>query len=608
MSLLIGHFRSGAFRARRLTACFVLLLTCLFATVAAAQEDAVPQDWSGIFPAPAQLGYTPDSFDLVFTWSEVASNDRSQEVSGYRLVPRDGADAFDLYFDASGALLDSGNLAALGIVEKKWSATPVSRPAEIIPGFPLAAARQTLAPTPAPGSPALELTLPPFPLEEALIEDLAGVSTPHKGVARIGGFVDLAVPVAVNGNSSNTGRWETDVDGVRTWRLTLRSLDAEGLRLHFDEVRIPEGGRLLVYSTNDPRDVHGPITNGEDLWTPTCFGEALTVECRLPADSPALPLSIVIDRVAHQYRSLEEVVKAAGTCNLDVPCFPEWNTTALGVGGIGTIGSTGTLWCTGSLLADGDPATAIPYFLTANHCVGSSRTADSLEVYWLYDAASCGGSAPSPSSVPRTTGGAEFLAGSSDLFGSDVTLMQLRNDPPTGLTFLGFSTIPPAVGEAVVCLHHPRGDYKRISFGSITDAGSPIQGRRLKPISRFHEVLWQEATTEPGSSGSPLFRENDGLIIGQLYGGFASCSLRSEPDYYGRFDVSYAVLEPWLARRDSPYDVDKSGVINAVDIQLVVNVALGRISLAAADVNGSGAVDAVDLQLVVETVLNPNAL
>jgi hypothetical protein len=52
-------------------------------------------------------------------------------------------------------------------------------------------------------------------------------------------------------------------------------------------------------------------------------------------------------------------------------------------------------------------------------------------------------------------------------------------------------------------------------------------------------VEWdRNTTTEGGSSGSPLFDQNK-RIIGQLWGGGASCSNLSAPDYYGRVSSSW---------------------------------------------------------------------
>ena len=79
-------------------------------------------------------------------------------------------------------------------------------------------------------------------------------------------------------------------------------------------------------------------------------------------------------------------------------------------------------------------------------------------------------------------------------------------------------------------------------FRSQTRQRGPAQAPE-----RYHEIHWQEGTTEPGSSGCPLFTRGNPLIIGQLYGGYASCSAANEPDYFGRFDVTYPVIEKWLS-------------------------------------------------------------
>ena len=53
------------------------------------------------------------------------------------------------------------------------------------------------------------------------------------------------------------------------------------------------------------------------------------------------------------------------------------------------------------------------------------------------------------------------------------------------------------------------------------------------------QVNWdRNTTTEGGSSGSPPFDQNK-RIIGQLWGGGASCNNLSAPDYYGSLNKSW---------------------------------------------------------------------
>lgn len=295
-------------------------------------------------------------------------------------------------------------------------------------------------------------------------------------------------------------------------------------------------------------------------------------------------------------------------CERDIACFDDWRPVGRGVAAYSFVFNQYQLHCTGALLADTDPETDIPYFLTAAHCFSGARTPDSMEFFWLYEAAECTGMSPALSEVPRTSGGADLLVSSAV---TDAYLVRIRlpeNAPPLEYPHLGWTTNGIPLGSGVVGIHHPSGNARRISFGGLTNTGSPdLGGLPVKPPSLFYEVVWDLGTTERGSSGSPLILEDSQLVIGQLFGGFASCAKADEPDYFGRFEKSYPLFAPWIAPNLVVYDemdVDKSGSVDSVDIQLVINAALGLPGTCNCDVNNSGAVDAVDVQLVIIGVLD----
>ncbi len=511
--------------------CVLPALLCISAFASAAPAD---------FPAANGLG--PDKCSVLTGWEERAPHAPGTHVYGFRLAPLDGTAPFDVYFGPEGDLLDPGRREALGIQEKDWSGKTVDQEPE--PALPAAKALSA-PPVPVEWGASLELTLPPVDMAKILLEDDAA-----KGVERIGIVRDLDVPVSIMEDAASEGAWRQTPDGGWIWSLCIRSTGAFGQRIHFTELALPEAVRLIVYNDTQPEEAYGPFESAQDFWTPTCFGEGVTIECYAASGASRRGLYLEIDRTTHNYKDLLELAKA-GTCNNDLACFPEWTTVSYGVGGIGSIGDTGSLWCTGSLVADAVQGTQIPYFLTANHCVGSVSEASSIEVYWLYQRSTCNGVTPAVLSVPRTTGGADFLASSTVNSGTDFTLLRLRNTPPSGVSYLGFRTEAPGVGENVLCIHHPQGEHKRISFGTKTESGSPaLGGVPMEPYARFHEVLWNDGTTEPGSSGSPLMLLSSGKIIGQLYGGRASCSAVAEPDYFGRFDVTYPVIEQYLGPED----------------------------------------------------------
>lgn len=546
-------------------------------------------------------GFSLDVFRVLITWEESASN--GSLVYGYRIAPRGGGEPFDLYRDGAGVLLELEDLAGLGISPKNWDAAPVDWPAEIQPGLPLLR-EKTSIPAAARGyAPQAQVALPPLDLEPVRREDASAEAAAPKAPVRFGVFRDMPKLVRTGAGEST---WASLPGGESVWNAAIASPGAIGMRVHIVRFDAPDAAQVYVFNPDAQEESYGPFGPCNDFWTPTCFSDRAVVSCLLPPGVSSGSVSLEIDRIVHIYKGFDELPwnKAAGTCNLDVACYGDWANVALGVGGLGTIGFSGSLWCTGSLIVDGDPSTHAPFFMTANHCVGSPSKADSVEVYWLYQRPTCGSAAPDPKTVPRTTGGADYLAGNSADLGSDFALLRLRNAPPAGLIYLGLTNVAPSVGAGVTCVHHPSGDYKRISFGALSESGSPsLGGAPMQPRERFHEVLWNQGTTEPGSSGSPLLLSDRQVFIGQLWGGLASCSASDEPDYFGRFDATFPLVADRLGAAISAFDVNASGSVNAADLQIVINVLLGKASTPAADVDRSGVADSRDLQIVVRAVL-----
>ncbi|MBD3222870.1 T9SS type A sorting domain-containing protein, partial [bacterium] len=66
---------------------------------------------------------------------------------------------------------------------------------------------------------------------------------------------------------------------------------------------------------------------------------------------------------------------------------------------------------------------------------------------------------------------------------------------------------------------------------SYLGTSSPGNGTHIRVAD------WDDGTTEPGSSGSPLYSP-DGHIVGQLHGGYAACG-NDLADWYGRVSVSW---------------------------------------------------------------------
>jgi hypothetical protein len=126
----------------------------------------------------------------------------------------------------------------------------------------------------------------------------------------------------------------------------------------------------------------------------------------------------------------------------------------------------------------------------------------------------------------------------------------LLQDVPAGVTFAGWDMADPSAGALLTGIHHPKGSWKRISFGDrVGDAAASIEGD-LAPANRYLQVMWNQGRTEPGSSGSPLF-SSPGVIVGTLTYGPASpdltaCEISPSIDGYGRFTNAYANLRDYF--------------------------------------------------------------
>lgn len=349
------------------------------------------------------------------------------------------------------------------------------------------------------------------------------------------------------------GSWYDLAGGKRLWVAEVVSTDALAVRLHFKDVRLPAGAELAVYGPSESDPAHGVVKSGSPLfdpdryvehyqgseamaqrsefWTGNIFGDRVRIEYLAPAGAPSDALPFAVDNLQHAY--LDPVAKVgrslfgekmAGPCHNSVACHPEWADVARSVALITIPFGGGSGFCTGQLLNTSSAADFTPYFLTANHCLSNSFEAAGSEVFWLFQPATCGGPAPALGSVPRSLGAS--LMSTDEI--SDYSLILIEGALPGDLFWSGWTSANIADGTPAVAIHHPSGDFKRISFAEKNGLCA----------ANFVEIDWTDGPTEPGSSGSGVFRADNGQLFGQLFGGPSSCGNESF-DCYGSFSTTY---------------------------------------------------------------------
>ena len=365
------------------------------------------------------------------------------------------------------------------------------------------------------------IILPSFNVEQFLIEDENEIRSDETKPYR------FANPIPVSFNMENSGMWTELDDGSLIWLLEIESTNAFSLNLIYDTFNIPEGAEFFVYS-KDRGMVLGAFTNLNHkphggFSTAPIKGDKIILEYNQPSNAN-FDGNISINTVAHDYRNVffnsERGYGDSGSCNNNVACSvgDDWVDEIRSVAMILTSG--GSRLCTGSLINNATQDLS-PYFLTANHCLGGNNS-------WIfmfnYESPECSNQ-NGPTNM--TVSGSTLVASSAT---SDVALLLLNENPPEdyNVHYAGWD-VSGSTPNIPVGIHHPSGDIKKISFDYDNASNS----------GNYWDVdSWDDGTTEPGSSGSPLFDGETHRIIGQLYGGVASCT-NFGYDTYGKTSVSW---------------------------------------------------------------------
>jgi hypothetical protein len=334
---------------------------------------------------------------------------------------------------------------------------------------------------------------------------------------------------------NNNGTWDTLEGGDKIWRLKIHSEGAFSINLIYDDFWLPDGAQFFAYN-EDQSIVLGAFTsevsnNEYNVFaTDLIKGNTIVLEYYEPAYTYGGRINI--DKIIHGYKDVfkSDGLGTSGSCNIDANCSigNDWCIEKNAVSMI--LVNDNTALCSGCLI-NNVRQDLTPYYLTANHCLTGENGNPSTWIFrFKYLKSSCSGIVPS-GWVSIT--GATIKAKNTS---TDFLLLELFTKPPSGfgVLYAGWdrASNPPS---SAIGIHHPKGDVMKISY----DYNSPTSDSYSGTLENTHwKVIWDEGTTEGGSSGSPLFN-SEHKIIGQLHGGTASCNNTSGYDKYGKFDVSW---------------------------------------------------------------------
>lgn len=455
---------------------------------------------------------------------------------------------------AAGAALQIGPLTMPGVAAGMRQAAPVER------------------------VPPVEVSLYPLKQAEALpAEEPSGVA--QLGVAR-------SVPDTANVDRTlSLLRWERLSDG--RWSVALRFAvpGAHGIRAGVYVEAMPPGTLIRMYTVRAQMPVHevdgamvlaglamnaaGTAGSADSMeartwWSPDLGGDAVELQWVLPQGAPQQALRLAVPRLSQMIRDPKDAAADAGMpwglakslpagCLPDVMCQEQLPRVRNAVVRMAFVVGGNTYGCTG-VLVNNAQQDLTPYVLTAGHCIHDQAVASTLQMSWFYYAQSCDSTMPNPDSA-FTYNGADWLATS---VGNDMTLLRLRDAPPAGAVFAGWGSAAVPVGAALLGLHYPRGAMLKLNTMALQEAAqcsvdyTPPGNLACQPGAAdggFYRAQLQEGSIEPGSSGSPLFR--DGQVAGTLTGGDFFCADGGAHVIYGRLDRALqTTFASWLASGD----------------------------------------------------------
>ena len=403
------------------------------------------------------------------------------------------------------------------------------------------------------------------PTIELLAPNMDAINAEDKLRDKQGKLYRIGVALFTNLSPENSGVWTTDQHGTKTWSLTIKSAGAEALSFIFDHFDLNGKSTFKVLNKKGEL-VHAIVTNEDELedlqqHLALCFGDELTLMLSEPKGTMAS--SIHLDRVIYNYRSTGNPsaakVNESDACEVNVNCSPvgdNWQDEKRGVARIYVVEPAGAGWCSGSLV-NNTAQDCKPFMLSAFHCGENSTTANFnvWKFYFKYEVTGCINPTSGGTLGSNVITGSVKKADANDgggNSGSDFLLVQMgtANNEATTINKLkttGFNAYwngwdaNNTATTGGVGIHHPAGDIKKISTFNGTTISSTYGGQ----VSGTHwRLTWSSnsngfGVTEGGSSGSPIFNNSTGRIIGTLTGGSSYCNAQTSPDLYGKMSFHW---------------------------------------------------------------------
>lgn len=314
----------------------------------------------------------------------------------------------------------------------------------------------------------------------------------------------------------------SDQERIR-WSHKIEREGAAFVKVHFERFNLHPGDELRVYSGSgrliETLTGEGPKNSPGNFWSLSAFGSLMELELVTRWEYRQDPFRIdqVIFGDAEMLRAAVPPALPEGAqesiCTPadfeDVICYDgdaaKWANVQASVG-VMTAGPNVSLWCSGSNVSPNN------YILTNYHCIPGAGSCANGEFVFRYYNTTCGGNTVTEDWVGFRCD--ETVASSTDgpcdatTDQLDYSLHTVVGDPASTFGFVQPDPTRLTDGEEIYIVQHPNGRPHEIAHGGGTNV--EIDATPGLSVIRYFDTL----DTEGGSSGSPIFRESDDMLVG----------------------------------------------------------------------------------------------
>ncbi len=354
--------------------------------------------------------------------------------------------------------------------------------------------------------------------------------------------------------------WQTTTQGGSMASFDISSPDAQAIRV---KLEMPVNSQPMFLSFVDKFGhatepvAWSDLSNGTlSSWSPLLDGDRIRVEIFSPNGTPEQALQLSVAQIAHIYKGQQialsqarlgndQISGTAGACSYNASCVNNGNPSAAytnaenAVARISFISGSSSYLCSASLVGKSN---SDGYLLTAAHCISDATTASTLSTRWFYQKTGC--SNTDDSRLTNIGGGASLIVSDQS---KDLTLLKLKLAAPSTVTALSVASNGLTTGTGFIGIHHPSGDYKKVSEGTVSGIANSTFGGISNSIKTY-QVRWKTGITAPGSSGSPMLGW-DGTqytVTGALTGGSSSCQRLTGTDMYSVMSDFYPQIASYV--------------------------------------------------------------